>query len=154
MREICRALRHIHDRVGDARIVFPVHLNPGLRDTVYGELAGLDRLELMPPVDYLTMIALLERAYLVLTDSGGIQEEAAALGRPVLVLRDKTERTEGLEAGVARLVGTDAETITREAVALLTDPTLHARMAQASDCYGDGRAGVRIAEALCRRDRT
>jgi len=150
MRAICRALRQICERAPDVALVFPVHLNPNLRETVLAELSGAPNIHLLDPVDYLTMVGLLERAHLILTDSGGIQEEAAALGRPTLVLREKTERVEGVEAGVARLVGTRSETIVREAMALLGDPEAHARMVRATDCYGDGRAAERIVEALRR----
>jgi hypothetical protein len=107
---------------------------------VFRELDGIPNIHLLDPVDYLSMVALLDRAVLILTDSGGIQEEAAALGRPVLVLRDKTERMEGVEAGVARMVGTGTEAIVRETLGLLADPEALARMARGSDCYGDGRA--------------
>lgn len=145
---ICRALRLISERRPDVDLVFPVHLNPNLRETVFRELDGAPNIHLLDPVDYLSMVALLDRAALILTDSGGIQEEAAALGRPVLVLRDKTERMEGVEAGVARLIGTGTEAIVREALGLLEDPDALARMAQGSNCYGDGRAAGRIVDAV------
>jgi UDP-N-acetylglucosamine 2-epimerase (non-hydrolysing) len=148
MRGMCRALRRIVQEHHDVEMLFPVHLNPVLRETVFGELSDVPRLTLVPPVDYLTMIGVLGRSHLVLTDSGGIQEEAAALGVPALVLRDKTERVEGVEAGVARLVGTDETAIVAAARELLTDPAAHARMARVSECYGDGRAAGRIVQAL------
>lgn len=148
LRRVCEAVRRIVENVPDVQVVFPVHLNPSVRAPVHSLLGGVSRVHLIEPVDYLMMIGLLMRADLVLTDSGGIQEEAAALGRPTLVLRDKTERTEGVEAGVARLVGTDADRIVREAIGLLTDEAAHAAMAQASDCYGDGRAADRIVAVL------
>ena len=145
---VCRALRRVCDERPDVDLVFPVHLNPNLRATVFRELDGVSNIHLLDPVDYLTMVALLDRATLILTDSGGIQEEAAALGRPVLVLRDKTERVEGVEAGVARMVGTGTEAIVRETLGLLADPEALARMAGGSDCYGDGRSAVRIVDAV------
>lgn len=150
MRAICLALRQICERTPDVTLVFPVHFNPNLREIVFPELSGVPRIHLLDPVDYLTMIGLIERAYLILTDSGGIQEEAAALGRPTLVLREKTERVEGVEAGVARLAGTRTETIVNEAITLLRDPEAHARMVRASNCYGDGRAAGRIVDAVRR----
>ena len=153
LRAICRALRAIVERTPDVTLVFPVHRNPVLRETVFAELSGVPRLHLVDPLDYLTMIGLLGRAHLVLTDSGGIQEEAAALGVPALVLRDRTERTEGLLAGVARLVGTGTAAILEAAAELLGDPAAHAAMRHASDCYGDGRAAPRIVEALARGSR-
>jgi UDP-N-acetylglucosamine 2-epimerase (non-hydrolysing) len=148
MTSICRALRQISERRTDVDLIFPVHLNPNLRETVFRELGGIANIHLLDPVDYLTMVALLDRASLILTDSGGIQEEAAALGRPVLVLRDKTERMEGVEVGVARMVGTATEVIVRETLGLLADPGALARMARGSDCYGDGRAAGRIVDAV------
>lgn len=148
MLSICRALRLVCERRADVDLVFPVHLNPNLRETVFRALDGVPNIHLLEPVDYLTMVALLHRATLILTDSGGIQEEAAALGRPVLVLRDKTERVEGVEAGVARLVGTGTEDILRETLGLLEDPRALARMARGSDCYGDGRAAGRIVDIV------
>lgn len=153
MRAICGALRDICQRVPDVALVFPVHLNPNVRETVYAELSGVRNARLLEPVDYPTMVGLLQRAYLVLTDSGGVQEEAASLGRPTLVLRDKTERMEGVEAGVARLIGTLRETIVHEVMALLADASMSERMRRASDCYGDGQAAARVANAVCRWSR-
>src|SRR5205823_14929396 len=129
---------------------FPVHLNPRLRETVFDELSGAPRVHLLDPVDYLTMVGLMLRAHLILTDSGGIQEEATALGVPTLVLRDETERMEGVEAGVARLVGRDTARIVAEAASILDDAAAHARMARASACYGDGKAARRILDAIVR----
>ncbi len=150
MRAICRALRRICEQAEDVLLVFPVHLNPNLRESVFPELLGVPNICLLDPVDYLTMVGLMERAYIILTDSGGIQEEAAALGRPALVLREKTERIEGVEVGVARLVGCRTETIVNETLALLRDADAHKRMVRASECYGDGRAARRIVDALRR----
>jgi len=148
MERICRALREIARRAPEARLVFPVHLNPTVRATVLPALSGVPGVHLIEPVDYLAMVALLLRARLVITDSGGVQEEAAALGRPTLVLRERTERMEGIEAGVARQVGTDPARIVAAALELLHDRDAHAAMARPSDCYGDGAAAARIVAAL------
>lgn len=145
---ICRALRELAERHDDIEIVYPVHLNPNVQKTVRGELEGVERVHLIPPLAYLPFLRLMEKSYLILTDSGGVQEEAPTFGVPVLVLREKTERPEGLEAGVAKLVGTDPERIVGEASRLLEDPEEHARMASMENPYGDGRAAERIVRAL------
>jgi len=146
---ICDAVRTIADRHPDVELVYPVHLNPNVREPVFRLLAGHPRIRLLEPLDYVTFTGYLARATLVLTDSGGVQEEAPVLGKPVLVLRSETERPEGVAAGVARLVGTDPTTIVSAAEELLTDPVAYAAMSQARSLYGDGRAGERIAE-VCR----
>jgi UDP-N-acetylglucosamine 2-epimerase len=148
--EMCRGLRRVVERNVDVELAYPVHLNPAVRDAVARTLAGCERVHLLPPVAYGELVALLRRCRLVLTDSGGIQEEAPALGKPVLVMRDATERPEGVLAGTARLVGTSAERIVCETERLLRDPHAYAEMAQARNPYGDGRAGERIAEVLAR----
>jgi UDP-N-acetylglucosamine 2-epimerase (non-hydrolysing) len=148
MERICQALEEIARRVPEARFVFPVHPNPSVRATVLARLSRVPGLHLTEPVDYPTMVALLVRSRLVITDSGGLQEEAAALGRPTLVLREQTERMEGVEAGVARQVGTDPARIVESALALLLDDEVWAAMAQPTDCYGDGAASARIVAAL------
>lgn len=145
---ICRALRRIVDEAPDVEIVYPVHLNPRVAEPARRLLAGAPRITLTGPVSYLEFVGLLDRATLVLTDSGGVQEEAPTFGKPILVLRDVTERPEGVEAGVARLVGTSEERIAGEALRLLRDPVAYAEMAHGQSPYGDGHAAERIAAAL------
>jgi UDP-N-acetylglucosamine 2-epimerase (non-hydrolysing) len=145
---ICEALLEIVERFPDVLVVFPVHLSPAVRDTVLPRLAAQDRIVLLDPVDYFETVHFMKSSYLILTDSGGIQEEAPALGKPVLVLRDTTERPEGVEAGTVRLVGTGRERVVEAASALLTDPAAYRAMSEAVNPYGDGRASRRIAEAL------
>jgi UDP-N-acetylglucosamine 2-epimerase (non-hydrolysing) len=142
--EICRALRAIANR-GDVEIVFPLHLNPNIQTPVRETLGQHARIKLFDPLDYLPFVALMDASYLILTDSGGIQEEAPALGKPVLVLRDTTERPEGIKAGNARLVGVNAERIIAEANRLLDDPVQYRVMSQSHNPYGDGKAAARIA---------
>lgn len=145
---ICLALRDIVRRNPDVRVMYPVHLNPNVRAPVMRILAGEPRIELTEPVGYRELVGLMKAAYLVLTDSGGIQEEAPALGKPVLVLRKVTERPEAIEAGTARLVGTDHDRIVRETERLLSDRAEYDRMARAVSPYGDGHAAERIVEHL------
>ncbi len=149
LQDICSALRTLARR-GDVQIVYPVHRNPNVWDVVHAELDGEPGVTLLPPVDYRALVYLMQQCALVLTDSGGIQEEAPALGKPVLVLREVTERPEGVEAGTARVVGTDPERIVAEAGRLLDDPAAYAAMAQAVNPYGDGHAAERIVAALLR----
>jgi UDP-N-acetylglucosamine 2-epimerase (non-hydrolysing) len=149
LENICRALRAIAERYdGSVRIVYPVHLNPNVWEPVHGLLGGIPNITLTPPLDYLSLVHLMKRSYLVLTDSGGIQEEAPGLGKPVLVLREVTERPEAVEAGTVRLVGTDAARITEAVQLLLEDPTEYERMARAINPYGDGLAAQRIVARL------
>ncbi len=146
---ICTALRDLAAAYAeDLAFVYAVHLNPNVQEPVHRLLDGIPNIHLLPPLDYLPMIHLLKRAALVLTDSGGIQEEAAGLGVPTLVLREVTERPEGVEAGVLKLVGTDPDRIRRDARRLLDDPAAHAAMAHAANPYGDGHAAERIVQAL------
>lgn len=145
---MCEALRQLADDHPDSMIVYPVHLNPNVSVPVRSLLADHDRIVLLPPLDYLQFVSLLARAYLVLTDSGGVQEEAPTFGKPVLVLRQVTERPEGIAAGVARLVGTAAQDIVREATRLLRDPAAYRAMATAVNPYGDGTAGRQIVKHL------
>ncbi|MBI1199550.1 MAG: UDP-N-acetylglucosamine 2-epimerase (non-hydrolyzing) [Phenylobacterium sp.] len=145
--EICAALIQLASRP-DVEVVYPVHLNPHVRAQVMGRLRGLDQIRLIEPLGYLAFVALMRRAALVLTDSGGVQEEAPALGRPVLVMRDATERPEALRAGAARLVGARAEVIVREAGRLL-DGEVHA--VAAPNLYGDGAAAERIVDSIMGR---
>jgi UDP-N-acetylglucosamine 2-epimerase (non-hydrolysing) len=149
LERICRALKEIAQRGrGTLRLVYPVHPNPNVQETVYRLLGGVSNIFLIPPVDYLEMVNLMKRSALILTDSGGIQEEAPGLKVPVLVLRETTERPEGVEAGVARIVGTDPDRIAAEALRLLENPDEYARMTQANNPYGDGHAAERIVEAI------
>lgn len=147
--EICLALRDIAARHGrQVRIVYPVHLNPNVWGPVHRLLGGLPNVALTPPLGYLPLVQVMKQAWLVLTDSGGIQEEAPGLGKPVLVLRQVTERPEAVEAGTARLVGTERRRIVAEVERLLGDAEAYRRMAQAVNPYGDGHAAERIARAL------
>jgi UDP-N-acetylglucosamine 2-epimerase (non-hydrolysing) len=147
---ICRALRAIVRRNSDVELVYPVHPNPNVQAPVNRLLGGQWRIHLIEPVEYSTFALLLERSYLVLTDSGGIQEEAPALGKPVLVLRDKTERPEALRAGTAKLVGTDVTRIVSATERLLRSPATYRKMARAANPFGDGKAAKRILTALRR----
>lgn len=149
-RELCLALRELAERFEDVELVYPVHLNPRVQEPVREILGDCARVRLVEPLGYREFVGLLSRATLVLTDSGGVQEEAPALGKPVLVLREKTERPEAVEAGVVKLVGTSRERIVREAQRLLMDANAYRTMARRSDLYGDGRASQRIAEVLLR----
>ena len=149
LENICLALRELAARYGDAlRIIYPVHLNPNVRGPVHQLLGEVPNIILLPPLDYLPLVHLMRRAHLVLTDSGGIQEEAPGLGKPVLVLRDVTERPEAVEAGTVRLVGTEQSRIVAETERLLEDPVEYQRMARAVNPYGDGHAAERIVDAL------
>jgi UDP-N-acetylglucosamine 2-epimerase (non-hydrolysing) len=143
---ICRALRKIADRP-DVEIVYPVHKNPKVGAPVYRHLAGVSNIHLIEPLDYVPFVDLMRRAWLLLTDSGGIQEEAPSLGTPILVLRARTERPEGVEAGTAILVGTDEGRILAEVTRLLDEPGARNAMARLHNPYGDGHAGERIANA-------
>ena len=147
LENICAALKALAAR-GDVHLVYPVHLNPRVQEPVYRLLEGVPNITLLPPLDYLPLVHLLKRSVLVLTDSGGLQEEAPGLGVPVLVLREVTERPEGVRAGTVKLVGTDTARIVAEASRLLDDPKAHAAMAQAVNPYGDGHAAERIVAAL------
>ncbi len=145
---ICSALLELVERFPDILIVFPVHLSPAVRDTVLPRLERNPRIALLDPVDYFETVHFMKASYLILTDSGGIQEEAPALGKPVLVLRDATERPEGVEAGTVKLVGTDTHTIVSTTSELLSDHRAYRRMAEAVNPYGDGLASERILQAL------
>ena len=144
---VCSALRRLAER-GDVSIIYPVHLNPNVQAPVHGLLGNVSHITLLPPLDYLPLVSLMKHAAVILTDSGGIQEEAPAFGKPVLVLREVTERPEGVEAGTVKLVGTDADRIVHETSCLLDDPAAYARMAQAANPYGDGHAAGRLVQAL------
>ncbi len=153
MHHVYRALRRLVDTVPDTEIVFPVHLNPLVREAVAEELEGHPSVHLVEPMEYEEFTNLMARSAIVLTDSGGIQEEAPSLGKPVLVLRDTTERPEAVAAGTVKLVGTDEETVYRAAYELLTDEAAYQKMAEAVNPYGDGLAAKRIVERiLCGHD--
>lgn len=148
LRNICTALREIAERNDDVVIVYPVHLNPQVQGPVRSLLGKHPRVLLTEPLDYLPFIDLMRRAYLILTDSGGIQEEAPSLRVPVLILREQTERPEGVEAGVAQLIGTRSEAIVAATEHLLRDASAHARMVTANNPYGDGHAAAAIVQHL------
>ncbi len=144
---ICRGIAELSRLFPKVHFVYPVHLNPNVRSPVMKILGGdnaLKNVHLIDPLPYLPFVALMNRAKLILTDSGGIQEEAPSLGKPVLVMRETTERPEAIQAGTAKLVGTNFEGIVSEATRLLTDPREYEKMAQASNPYGDGKASERI----------
>lgn len=145
--QICRALRPIADR-GDVQVVYPVHPNPSVTEPVRRNLAGHPHILLIEPLDYIGFVDLARRAYLILTDSGGMQEEAPSLGKPVLVLREKTERPEAVEAGTAELVGTDSDRIVGATMRLLDDAGEYTRRGRIHNPYGDGNASARIAAFL------
>jgi UDP-N-acetylglucosamine 2-epimerase (non-hydrolysing) len=149
LEEICRALAQIaRAYAADVHILYPVHLNPGVWTPVHEALDGIPNITLTAPLDYETFVGLADRAYLVLTDSGGLQEEAPGLGKPVLLLRDVTERPEAVDAGTVRIVGTSHRRIVEETARLLEDAAAYGSMAQAINPYGDGRASRRIVKAL------
>jgi UDP-N-acetylglucosamine 2-epimerase (non-hydrolysing) len=145
---ICSALKSIATKYNDIQIVYPVHLNPRVGGPVHRMLNDVDNIHLIDPLDYPHLIWLMEKSYLVLTDSGGIQEEAPSLGKPVLVMREVTERVEGIEAGTAKLVGTNSESIITSVVELLENKGHYRKMARAVNPYGDGTASVRIASIM------
>ncbi len=148
MDEICAALKTLAERFEDIVVVLPVHPNPNVKGPIEAQLRDAPRIRLIAPVDYGPFVWLIDRAAIILTDSGGIQEEATALGRPMLVMRDVTERPEAVAAGGALLVGAHAGPIVERATQLLTDAALYGRMSQGSDVFGDGRASERIVAAL------
>jgi len=141
--QICHALKGLAER-GDVQVVYPVHLNPNVQEPVNRILAGVENVFLIEPQDYLPFVHLMSRATLIITDSGGVQEEAPSLGKPVLVMRDTTERPEAVDAGTVRLVGTDARRILEEANRLLDDAAAYTEMSRAHNPYGDGKASERI----------
>ena len=144
---ICSALERISQR-DDVQIIYPVHLNPNVKGLVEARLGSLERVHLIPPQDYLPFVHLMRRSDIILTDSGGVQEEAPSLGKPVLVMRDTTERPEAVNAGTVKLVGTDTNLILRETLTLLDDEKAYNRMAHAHNPYGDGAAAQRILGAI------
>lgn len=149
--DMCLAMRKLAEDNRDLRIIYPVHLNPNVQKPVHEILGRIPNVSLIPPLSYLPFVYLMSRAHLILTDSGGIQEESPALGKPVLVMRDTTERPEGIEAGTARLVGPNHDQIVKHTQQLLTDADAYAAMSQAENPYGDGRASDRIAQILANK---
>lgn len=152
LENICKALLKIAHRNPEVEIVYPVHLNPNVQKVVYGILSNQKGIHLIEPLEYQDLVHLMNQSYLVLTDSGGIQEEAPALGKPVLVMRHETERPEGVEAGVAKVVGTECETIVSETERLLYDQEEYASMSKAINPYGDGLAAQRIVRIIKERN--
>ena len=150
LENICDAIRDVVTRFSDVRALYPVHMNPNVRSTVMSRLGNLDRVHLIEPVDYFGFLSLLRRCYLVMTDSGGVQEEAPTFGKPVLVLRKVTERPEASMMGLARIVGTSREAIVREASDILSSSVVYRTMSEGMNPYGDGRASARIVESLWR----
>ena len=146
--EICKALKDLSQSNPKVHFVFPVHLNPNVQQPVNAILANLANVHLIEPLDYQPFIYLMKHCYLVLTDSGGIQEEAPSLGKPVLVMRDATERPEAIHAGTVRLVGADRERIVANVTNLISDPESYKKMARAHNPYGDGMACERIINVL------
>lgn len=147
LENICCAIKELASR-GDIEVVYPVHLNPNVQEPVNRILKGLPHVTLLPPLDYRPMVHLMKHAAFLLTDSGGLQEEAPSLGVPVLVMRETTERPEGVEAGTLKLVGTETSNIVHEATRLLDDPAAYSAMAKAANPYGDGHTAERIIRAL------
>lgn len=150
---ICDALTQLADR-GDIQIIYPVHLNPNVKGPVEERLGDLERVRLIPPQDYLPFVHLMRRAAVILTDSGGVQEEAPSLGKPVLVMRDTTERPEAVDAGTVKLVGTDTDLIINEVTTLLDDPEAYDEMSRSHNPYGDGLAAMRIRDAILKFKRS
>jgi UDP-N-acetylglucosamine 2-epimerase (non-hydrolysing) len=150
---ICRSLLEIVGSFPDTQIVYPVHLNPNVQEPVHRLLAKVDNIHLIEPLDYLPFVYMMNRSHIILTDSGGIQEEAPSLGKPVLVMRETTERPEAVTAGTVKLVGTDIARIVGEVANLLGDTDAYARMSMAHNPYGDGRASERIIHTLSRMGR-
>ena len=148
MHHMFRAIRRVMEKYPDTKAIYPIHMNPLVRKAAHEELDGFDRLHIIDPLEVLDFHNFMAASYLILTDSGGIQEEAPGLGKPVLVMRDTTERPEGVEAGTLKLVGTDEDVIYCEFSCLLSDESEYARMSRASNPYGDGHASERIADVL------
>lgn len=148
MHAMFRAIRRVMEEHPDVKALYPIHMNPVVRETAAEELGGLDRIHIIDPLEVLDCHNIMARSYLILTDSGGIQEEAPSLGKPVLVMRDTTERPEGIKAGTLKLVGTDENVIYEAFTSLLDNPEAYNAMAQASNPYGDGHACERIADVL------
>ena len=151
MRHIFKAIKRIVEEFNDVKVIYPIHMNPKVREVANEVFQGLDRVKLIEPLEVFDFHNFQNKSYLILTDSGGIQEEAPSLGKPVLVLRDTTERPEGITAGTLKLIGTDEETIYNETKKLLTNKDEYSKMAHASNPYGDGNASKRIVDAIIER---
>ena len=151
MRGMFKAIKRIVDEFSDVKAVYPVHLNPKVREVANDVLGSDDRIKLIDPLEVIDFHNFLAKSYMILTDSGGIQEEAPSLGKPVLVLRDTTERPEGIDAGTLKLAGTDEETIYKLTKELLQNKEEYNKMSKASNPYGDGKASKRIADAIINR---
>jgi UDP-N-acetylglucosamine 2-epimerase (non-hydrolysing) len=145
---VCRAILALLERNPDIQVLYPVHPNPNVRDTAHHLLGSHPRVVLCEPLDYLPFVAAMKRSYLILSDSGGVQEEAPALGKPVLVLRHETERPEAVHEGVVKLVGTNFDSIVSEVQRLLDDKSAYSKMARGISPYGDGHAAERIVKVL------
>jgi UDP-N-acetylglucosamine 2-epimerase (non-hydrolysing) len=150
LKHLCAALRHLVVAHADIEVLWPVHPNPSVAGLAHEQLGGLARIHLVEPLAYPEFVQAMKRSYFILTDSGGVQEEAPALGRPVLVVREETERPEGAEAGVAKIIGTRTQSIVAESERLLVDKGAYEAMAQAQSPYGDGRAAARIVDLIRR----
>ncbi|MDB8874997.1 non-hydrolyzing UDP-N-acetylglucosamine 2-epimerase [Pediococcus acidilactici] len=150
MQRVFKAIRQVVDETPDVEVIFPVHLNPKVQQMAETELGNDPRIKLVAPLDVLDFHNIAARSYLIMTDSGGVQEEAPSLGKPVLVLRDTTERPEGVAAGTLKLVGTDPQAVKEQMNVLLNDPAKYAEMAQAQNPYGDGHAAARILDAIAK----
>ena len=148
MRNIFRAIRKIVDEFSDVKVLYPIHMNPKVREVAHEVFDNCDRVKLIEPLEVFDFHNFQNKCYLIMSDSGGVQEEAPSLGKPVLVLRDTTERPEGIEAGTLKLVGTDEDTIYKETKLLLTDKEAYDKMSKASNPYGDGHASERIVDAI------
>lgn len=151
MRHMFKAIKRIVDETPDVKVIYPVHLNPKVKEVADEILGNDDRIKLISPLEVIDFHNFINKSYLILTDSGGIQEEAPSLGKPVLVLRDTTERPEGIDAGTLKLAGTDEETIYTLTKELLTNKEVYDKMSKASNPYGDGKASIRIADAIIDR---
>ena len=148
MRHIFKAIRKLTEEFPDVKVLYPIHLNPKVREVAHEILDGCDRIRLIEPLEVFDFHNFINKCYMIMSDSGGVQEEAPSLGKPVLVLRDTTERPEGITAGTLKLVGTDEETIYKEAKKLLTNQKEYDKMSKASNPYGDGHASERIVDAI------
>ena len=151
MRNMFKAIKRIVDETPDVKVIYPVHLNPKVKEVASEILGNDERIKLINPLEVIDFHNFLNKAYIILTDSGGIQEEAPSLGKPVLVLRDTTERPEGIEAGTLKLAGTNEDTIYKLIKELLTDKNEYEKMSKASNPYGDGKASIRIADSIIKR---
>jgi len=151
MHNIFRAVRRIIDEFKDVKVIYPIHLNPVVREIANEEFNGCDRIHLIEPLEVFDFHNFQNKSYFIMSDSGGVQEEAPSLGKPVLVLRDTTERPEGIKAGTLKLTGTSEEIIYKEAKELLTNKASYDKMSKASNPYGDGHASERIADAIVKK---